>query len=172
MTEYTWKSGFKEFNLTKGFNFYDDVIKWKHFPYYLPFVRAIHWSPMDSPHKGQWREALMFLWSAPEQKVEQTIEMLVIWDTHLAHYDVTVMDCPRRSMSLLVKIYSIVNYGNHWYSILTPTMAGVYYLYLPANHKHLTHWGRNKMAASLQSIFLNAFSCMKMFVFWFKSFWS
>ena len=34
---------------------HDDVIKWKHFPRYWPFVRGIHWSPVNSPHKGQWR---------------------------------------------------------------------------------------------------------------------
>ena len=39
---------------------HDDVIKWKHFPRYWPFVRGIHRSPVNSPHKGQWRGALMF----------------------------------------------------------------------------------------------------------------
>ena len=39
---------------------HDDVIKWEHFPRYWPFVRGIHRSPMNSPHKGQWRGALMF----------------------------------------------------------------------------------------------------------------
>ena len=39
---------------------YDDVIKWKHFPRYWPFVRGIHRSTANSPHKGQWRGALMF----------------------------------------------------------------------------------------------------------------
>ena len=34
---------------------HDDVIKWKHFPRYWPFVRGIH-----PPHKSQWRGALMF----------------------------------------------------------------------------------------------------------------
>ena len=34
---------------------HDDVIKWN-----LPFVRGIHRSPVNSPHKGQWRGALMF----------------------------------------------------------------------------------------------------------------
>ena len=38
----------------------DDVIKWKHFPRYWPFVRGIHRSPVNSPHKGQWRGALIF----------------------------------------------------------------------------------------------------------------
>ena len=39
---------------------YDDVIKWKHFPRYWPFVWGIHRSPVKSPHKGQWRGAVMF----------------------------------------------------------------------------------------------------------------
>ena len=39
---------------------YDDIIKWKHFPRYWPFVRAIHRWPVNYPHKGQWRGALMF----------------------------------------------------------------------------------------------------------------
>ena len=39
---------------------HDDVIKWKNFPRYWPFVRGIHRSPLNSPHKGLWRWALMF----------------------------------------------------------------------------------------------------------------
>ena len=39
---------------------HDDVIKWKHFPRYWPFVRGIHRSPVNSPHKSQWCGALMF----------------------------------------------------------------------------------------------------------------
>ena len=39
---------------------HDDVIKWNHFPCYRPFVWEIHRSAMNSPHKGQWRGALIF----------------------------------------------------------------------------------------------------------------
>ena len=39
---------------------HDDVIKWKHFPRYWPFVWGIHRSPVNSPHKGQRRRAMMF----------------------------------------------------------------------------------------------------------------
>ena len=38
----------------------DDVTKWNHFRRYWPFVRGIHRPPVNSPHKGQWRGALMF----------------------------------------------------------------------------------------------------------------
>ena len=39
---------------------HDDVIKWTHFPRYCPFVRGIHRWPVNSPHKGQRRGALVF----------------------------------------------------------------------------------------------------------------
>ena len=70
---------------------HDDVIKWKHFPRYWPFVRGIHRSPMNSTHKGQWREALM-------------LSLICVWINawvnnrhagdlrrYRAHYDVIVM---------------------------------------------------------------------------------
>ena len=31
---------------------HDEVIKWKHFSHYWPFVRGIHRFPVNSPHKG------------------------------------------------------------------------------------------------------------------------
>ena len=52
-----WNNSFRPDNAHK----YDDVIKWKHnFSRYWPFVRGIHRSPVNSPHKGQWRGTLMF----------------------------------------------------------------------------------------------------------------
>ena len=70
---------------------HDDVIKWKHFPCYWPFVRGIHRFQVNSPHKGQWRGALMF-------------SLICVWINgwvnnceagdlrpYRAHYDVTLM---------------------------------------------------------------------------------
>ena len=70
---------------------HDDVIEWKPFPHYWPFVQGIHRSPVNSLHKGQWREALMF-------------SLICVWINgwvnnreagdlrrYRAHYDVTVM---------------------------------------------------------------------------------
>ena len=37
-----------------------NVIKWKYFPRYWPFVLGIHRLPVNYPHKGQWRVALVF----------------------------------------------------------------------------------------------------------------
>ena len=77
-------------------NDHDDVIKWKHFPRYWPFVRGIHRSPVNSPHKGQWRRALMFtlicVW------INGCVNNREAGDLrrYCAHYGVTVMydPCP------------------------------------------------------------------------------
>ena len=42
------------------FEIHDHVTKWKHFPRYRPFVRGMHRSAVNSPHKGQCRGALIF----------------------------------------------------------------------------------------------------------------
>ena len=81
-----------------SFKFHDDVIKWKLFPRYWPFVRGIHRSPVNSPHKGQWRGALMF-------------SLICVWINgwvnnneagdlrrYRAHCDVTVMIIQKRSL--------------------------------------------------------------------------
>ena len=47
-------------NIAARQQIHDDVIKWKHFSRYWPFVPGIHRSPLNSPHKGQWSGALMF----------------------------------------------------------------------------------------------------------------
>ena len=81
-------------NWHRGVRKRDDVIKWKHFSRYWLFVREIHRSPVNSPHKGQRRGVLVF------SLISAWINTWVInreagdLRRHLAHYDVTVMDCP------------------------------------------------------------------------------
>ena len=66
---------------------------------YWPFVRWIHRSPVNSPHKGQWRGALMFSlicswingWSNNVEAGD------LRW--HRAQYDVIVMN-PRKNTCL------------------------------------------------------------------------
>ena len=68
-----------------------DVIKWKHFSRYWPFVRGIHRSPVNSPHKGQWRRDLMF--SLIYAWMNSWVNNGEAGDLrrHRAHYDVIVM---------------------------------------------------------------------------------
>ena len=44
---------------------HDDVIKWKYFPHYWPFVRGIHRSRWIPRTKASDAELWYFLWSAP-----------------------------------------------------------------------------------------------------------
>ena len=71
---------------------HDDVINWKHFPRYWPFMRGIHRSPVNSPHKGHWRGALMF--SLICAWINGWVNNREAGDLrrHRAHCDVTVMD--------------------------------------------------------------------------------
>ena len=70
---------------------HDDVIKWKHFPRYWPFVRGIHRSPVNSPHKGQWRGALIFSLTCPWINAWVNNREAGDLRRYQAHYDVTVM---------------------------------------------------------------------------------
>ena len=71
---------------------HDDIIKWKHFPRYWPFVQGIHWSPVNSPHKGQWCRALMFslicTWINGWVNNGEAGDLRC----HHAHYDITLMN--------------------------------------------------------------------------------
>ena len=72
---------------------HDDVIKWKHFPRYWPFVRGIHRSPVNSPHKGQWRGALVCslicAWINGWVNNREAADLR----RHRTHYNVTAMRC-------------------------------------------------------------------------------
>ena len=73
---------------------HDDVIKWKHFARYWSFVRGIHRSPVNSPHKGQWCGALMFClisaWMMGWVNNHEAGDLR----RHRDHYDVIVMQEP------------------------------------------------------------------------------
>ena len=70
---------------------HDNVIKWKYFPRHWPFVRGIHRWPVNSPHKGLWRRALMFslicAWIRGWVNNREAGDLR----RHRAHCDVTVM---------------------------------------------------------------------------------
>ena len=103
---------------------HDDVIKWKRFPRYWLFVRGIDRSPVNSPHKGQWRGALMFslicVW------INDWVNNREVGDFRRsrAHYDVIVMN------KLLV--YTSIHYFNC--GPVTP------YDSMKLSHHFLTQW--------------------------------
>ena len=97
---------------------HDVVIKWKHFPCYWPFVRGMHRSSVNSPHKGQWRGALMF-------------SLICVWINawvnnreagHLrcyhAHYDVSVMET---RACYLIGMYVYCTYNGYFRYVVAST---------------------------------------------------
>ena len=85
---------------------HDDVIKWKHFPRSWPFVRGIPRSPVNSPHKGQWRGALMF--SLICNRINGWVNNVEAGDLrhHRAHYVGTVMLGSEKRMIIHITIVS------------------------------------------------------------------
>ena len=80
---------FINFYLTETSIAHDDVIKWKHFPRHWPVVWRIHRSPLNFPHKGQRRGALMLslicAWTKDWVNSRDAGDLR----HHRAHYDVT-----------------------------------------------------------------------------------
>ena len=71
--------------------FHDDVIKWTHFPRYWLFVRGIHWSKVNSPHKDQWCGDLMFSFICGGINGWVNNHKAGDLRRHRGHYDVIVM---------------------------------------------------------------------------------
>ena len=109
---------------------HDDVIKWKHFPRYWPFVRGIHRSPVNSPHKGQWRGTLMFslicVWINDWVNNRKTGDLR----RYRGHYDVTVIywqrfinEHPKLGINKIGWYHSAVNLRlTHGYVIISPNL--------------------------------------------------
>ena len=88
-----WNSSAGKTWIYLSWTFHDDVINWKHFPRYWPFVRGIHRSAVNSPHKGQWRGALLFFFICAWIKGWVNNREAGDLRRHRAHYDVIVMQC-------------------------------------------------------------------------------
>ena len=99
---------------------HDDVIKSTNFPRYWLFVRGIHWSPVNFPHNGQWRGALLFsLICAWVNWVNGGVNNRKAGGLkcHHNHYDVTVMihhDSQQRLTDhfLIYHEYETINFEN------------------------------------------------------------
>ena len=119
-----WRGTLQLRMLTPCFrNSNDDVIKRKHFPRYWPFVRGIHRSPVNSPHKGQWRGALMFslicVWINGWVKYREAGDLRL---GYRAHYDVIVMREAWKGHSTLS---CTPEYSQTSYSFLFRSITGV-----------------------------------------------
>ena len=97
---------------SKHVDFHDAVIKWKHSPLYWSFVRGIHRSPVNSPHKGQWRGALMFficVWTNGWVSNGESDDLR----RHRVHYDVIVMSLWAAGDWLKIKMFCVQYSNSH-----------------------------------------------------------
>ena len=116
---------------------HDDVINWKHFPRNWPFVWEIHRSPVNSPHKGQWRGALM-------------LSLICVWINdwvnnreagdlrrYCAHSDVIVMGVEKKT-SWHGNVFSITGTGHRWIPLARGQQCGplIYSLFLAWTNWH------------------------------------
>ena len=115
-----------------------NAIWWRHqmetFPRYWPFVREIHRWPVNFPHKGQWRGALMFSLICAWINGWVNNREAGYLRRHHTHYDVTVMSLRERTVqrvlywckhdqkdniSRLQRIVFVrVTYNNWWFMAL------------------------------------------------------
>ena len=108
-----------------------DVIKWKHFPRYWPFVRGIHrWIPST---KSQWSGALMF--SLTCAWINGWVNNREAGDLrrHRAHYDVIVMSfgnpCTRCARPRLC----LVHKGTQWVVLY---INNVVFMFMSGNREY------------------------------------
>ena len=121
--------------------FHDDVIKWKYFSRYWPFVRGIHRSPVDSPHKAHCGGALV-------------LSLICAWTNGWANNRDAVFE----TSSL----------WRHW-NIITAQIREL--LYIGVIITSGTARDMNKMVDILWTAFWNTISSVKIVVFRFQCYW-
>ena len=141
-----------------------DVMTWNHFPRYWSFVRGIHRSPVNSPHKRQWRGASMF-------SLNDWVNNREAGDLrcHRAHYDVIVMAYWRHDMETFSVLLALM-----WReSIHRPTVDFSHNVpSMRSFNVCLSHWSRDKIADISQAGYSNVFSWMKTYEFRLIFYWS
>ena len=86
---------------------HDDIIKWKLFPRYCPFVKGIRRSPVDPHHKGQWHGALSFFicaWTNGWANNRDAGDLR----HHGTHYSITVMNMANGCMNISLTEFTLL----------------------------------------------------------------
>ena len=97
---------------------HDDVIKWKQFPRYRPFVWGIHRSPVNCPTKGQWRGALMFSLACAWINVWVNNREAGNLRRHGTHCDVTVIYVQYVPWNThTVVLWFVLSWSNHQFLV-------------------------------------------------------
>ena len=130
------------------------VMKWKYFPRYWPFVWGIHRSPVNSPHKGQWRGALMF-------------SLICAWTNSCTNYG-DAGDL-RRYRAYYVTVMNILPYTTAHLSLISCTEDNSNRLYRLSNLQYVItqwKWCIDKLTCRRGQYYRKLFHCMPGTVTW------
>ena len=86
---------------------HEDTTTLKQFPRDWPFMRGIHWWPVDSPHK---RVSHAGLWYVSEQTIGWSVELPVIWSAMA----LMLRPCDVNCLACFIKLHRSVNVLNEW----------------------------------------------------------
>ena len=119
--------------------YHDDVIKWKHFPHYWPFVPVV-WSSVNYPHKGQWSGALMFslicAWTKGQINNQDSRDLR----RHHAHHDATVMHVNFLPNRLVARILQCISPTSHNAPLCNRNMHTCAYFCYKVVHSGIFVW--------------------------------
>ena len=108
----------------------------KNFPRYWSFVRWIHRSPVNSPHKVQWRGALMFsLICSLNKRLSKTNVRLVTWDA-IALIMTSLYGANCRSLSSITQSHNLTVVICNMYCLFTNLFTSI----PTKNDKAPHHW--------------------------------
>ena len=128
------RSAFYFYSITlKVYLKHDNVIKWKHFPRYWPFVRGIHRSLVNSLTKASDAELLMLslicAWMNGWVNTRKAGDLR----RHRAHYDATVMEIDNTLIWNTTHYSWLKQLLNVFYHLLPEASFGLRALLLPAS---------------------------------------
>ena len=122
--------------------------KWKHFSRYCPFVRGIHRSPVNSPHKGQWRGALIF-------------SLICAWINGWVTNG-EAGDLRRHRVHFFPQKEPVMRKAYPWYDVIIM----IYSLFAFLQFKVISYWIRNVDWAQNRTSVLYRFSYFRKKAFW------
>ena len=134
-------------------NHYDDIIKWKHFPHNWPFVRGIHRSQVNSPHKDQWCGALMFSLIGTQINSWVKNGKAGDWRRHRTHYDIIVVIALNNRVGVFLYYYHLTFF---FHSFFIFYIRWEFFQFLNIKHKFVIvyHHGKSTKDNVITGVFL------------------
>ena len=131
---------------------HDNGIKWKRFPRHWPFVKGIHRSPLNCPHKGQSRGTLFDLclnkrlskqswgwwFETPSRSLWRHCKNSCLWAAFSMHHYAALSFRTLHGMLCHIRKAGEVSFGRlFWHTTITTLATSCYQRY------HSTYWNEH-----------------------------